>query len=915
MVRPERVTALGLAVSLVLLAVIGVQSFRQVKRVGSVARDVELESSVIAHVERLLSYVKDAETGQRGYLITGEDGYLAPYRKARARVFEQETILRELTVGDAEQQRLDALEHLITARLAELRSTIDLSRQSGFGAAQRMIRKDRGKRLMDAIRDTAGHMIENEAALVDERQQTRTAATELSARSVAFASVLAFALLAAATFALQRNAGKRERALSDLRAARAEAEAAAREQARSLALLETFMTRAPVGMAFTDAEFRFVHVNDAIAAINGVPAKEHIGRTVEDVVPQFWPVVGPRYRRIMETGEAIVGMEVSGFGASAPGDRRHWLVSYYPVGGDDGLPLGVGTVLADITDAKRAEEGRAAAAARLQAAHEIVAAAISHVELDDVLRALIVRLTVALHADTANVLLLTDDGTHLRVRAWHGMAEEVGDELQVPVGSGFAGRVAAARKPLIVDDVGTAQIPGNGLRTTVRSMMGAPLVADGQLVGVLHVGSVRPHHFGAEDLQVLELVAARVAAAIEHARLYEAERLARADAEAANRAKDEFLGTLSHELRSPLSAIRTWAHLLRRGRLDETKTARALATIEESAKAQAQLIEDLLDVSRIIAGKLRVDPRPVELTDAIYAALETVRLAADAKEIEVDAALEPLTGMVCGDPGRLQQVVWNLLSNAIKFTPRGGRVSVRLERAGAEAVIRVTDSGQGIRPDFLPYLFERFRQADSSSTRAHGGLGLGLAIVRHIVELHGGRVEAASAGEGRGSTFTVRLPLMAEWAPVAIDEASNVPLPAPFQLRDVHLLVVDDERPSLEALAAVLEESGARVTLAQSTAEALAAFVRTPPALVVGDIAMPGEDGYTLIGKIRALEAPTGRRTPALALTAYAGVEDRQRALAAGFDVHLPKPVEPAQLIATLVDLLGRGAPEEQALA
>jgi len=327
-VRPERVTALGLAVSLVLLALIGVQSFRQIKRVASAARDVELESSVIAHVERLVSYVKDAETGQRGFLITGEDGYLAPYRKARAGVFEQETILRELTAGDAEQQqRLDGLEHLITARLAELRNTIDLSRQSGFGAARRMIRKDRGKHLMDAIRDTAGRMVEAEAALVDERQHTRTAASELSARSVGFASALAFALLAAATIALQRNAGKRERALADLRAARAETEASAREQARSLALLETFMKGAPVGMAFTDAEFRFVHVNDAIAAINGVPAKEHIGRTVEEVVPQFWPVVGPRYRRIMETGEAIVGMEVSGFAASVPGDRRHWLVS------------------------------------------------------------------------------------------------------------------------------------------------------------------------------------------------------------------------------------------------------------------------------------------------------------------------------------------------------------------------------------------------------------------------------------------------------------------------------------------------------------------------------------------------------------------------------------------------------------
>jgi len=280
----------------------------------------------------------------------------------------------------------------------------------------------------------------------------------------------------------------------------------------------------------------------------------------------------------------------------------------------------------------------------------------------------------------------------------------------------------------------------------------------------------------------------------------------------------------------------------------------------------------------------------------------------------VQAVLDPLPDMVSGDPGRLQQVIWNLLSNAIKFTPRGGRVAIHLERAGSEAVIRVVDTGQGIRSDFLPYLFERFRQADSSSTRAHGGLGLGLAIVRHIVEVHGGRVEARSEGEGRGATFTVRLPLMAELTPVAIESPSAVPTPGSLELSGVHLLVVDDELPSLEALAAVLEESGARVTPASSTADALAAFVRSRPALVVGDIAMPGEDGYSLIRKIRALESRSGRRTPALALTAYAGVDDRQRALAAGYDVHLPKPVEPARLIAALVELAGRVPPEERAL-
>ena len=882
---------------------------------------MERSSAVIAHVERLLSYMKDAETGQRGYLITGEDGYLAPYRFARTRVRDEQRTLRELTAALPEQRkRLDLLDRLIDGNLGELQDTIRVRRREGFAAARRVVRKDREKHLMDHIREESGRMVETQAALLEDRERVRAAASGVSARSIGLASALAFALLATATFALQRNARKRERAMEALQAARAESEGAAREKTRSLALLETLMATAPVGIAFTDREFRFLHVNETIAAINGLPAKDHIGRTVAEIIPEFWSAVEPRYRRVLETAEPIVGVEVSGFSADAPAEQRHWLVSYYPVGGGDGSLLGVGTVVADITERKRAEEARAATAARLQAAHEIAAAAISHVELDDVLHALIGRLTEALHADTANVLLLTEDGGHLAVNASHGTDGDVSQGVRIPVGIGFTGRIAATRAPLILDDVDTAEVGADVLGSTARSLMGAPLIADGQLVGVLHVGCARPRCFSAEDLQLLQLVAARVAAAIEHARLYEAERVARADAEAANRTKDEFLGTLSHELRSPLSAIRTWTHLLRRGKLDEAKTARALATIEESAKVQAQLIEDLLDVSRIIAGKIRLDVRPVELAATIYAAIETVRLAADAKDIALEAVLEPLPDMVSGDPARLQQVVWNLLSNAIKFTPRGGCVEVHLERAGDDAVIRVTDSGQGIKVGFLPYLFERFRQADSSSTRAHGGLGLGLAIVRHIVELHGGRVEAESRGEGLGSTFTVHLPLMPEWARWA-----NVPAealtPGPDELRGVQLLIVDDERPSLEALAAVLEESGALVTLATSTPEALAAFARSRPTVLVGDIAMPGEDGYSLIRKVRALEGGDGHRTPALALTAYAGVDDRQRALVAGYDVHLAKPVEPAQLVTALVELIGRmrteardgGAPESAA--
>src|SRR5262249_20384083 len=327
------------------------------------------------------------------------------------------------------------------------------------------------------------------------------------------------------------------------------------------------------------------------------------------------------------------------------------------------------------------------------------------------------------------------------------------------VGYGIAGRIAASGTPLVVDDLSTVEVWSDVLQERMRSLMGVPLLVAGRPIGVVHVATALPRRFTDEDLHLLELVAGRVASAIEHARLFAAERQARTEAEEANRAKDEFLGTLSHELRSPLSAIRTWVHLLRRGTLDQTKAERALATIEESAKLQTQLIEDLLDVSRIVSGKFHLDARPVDLATVIDATIDTVRLAADAKEIELESRLAPVADEVVGDPARLQQGVWNLLANAIKFTPRGGRVVVTLDGAGGEAVIRVSDTGQGISPGFLSQLFQRFRQADSSSTRRHGGLGLGLAIVRHIVELHGGSVSAESAGIDRGACFPGRLPL------------------------------------------------------------------------------------------------------------------------------------------------------------
>jgi signal transduction histidine kinase/ActR/RegA family two-component response regulator len=391
------------------------------------------------------------------------------------------------------------------------------------------------------------------------------------------------------------------------------------------------------------------------------------------------------------------------------------------------------------------------------------------------------------------------------------------------------------------------------------------------------------------------------------------EQLARVEAERANRLKDEFLATVSHELRTPLNAIIGWTHMVRAGGLDEATAARAIETIERNAKSQAQLIEDILDVSRVVTGKLRLNIERVDVASVINAAVDSVQLAADAKGIRLEVILDRSAREVPGDASRLQQIVWNLLSNAIKFTPAGGRVQVRLERAGSDAQIRVSDTGQGISPDFLPFIFDRFRQADGTSTRRYGGLGLGLAIVRHLLELHGGTISADSPGEGLGATFTVRLPLAAARASansrgrgaesslrIEDDRARAEPL---ARLAGVQVLLVDDDEDTLHMLAIMLKAHGATVQTAASAAEALDALRWYEPDVLVSDLAMPDEDGYSLIAKVRAREAEGGRQTPAVALTAYVRVEDRARALSAGFNMFVPKPVEPSELITAILNL------------
>jgi signal transduction histidine kinase len=393
----------------------------------------------------------------------------------------------------------------------------------------------------------------------------------------------------------------------------------------------------------------------------------------------------------------------------------------------------------------------------------------------------------------------------------------------------------------------------------------------------------------------------------ERRQLLEREHRARLEAQAANRAKDEFLATLSHELRTPLNAILGWAQLLAGGQLNESTAHRAVEIIERNTRLQAQLIDDLLDISRIVTGKLRLELKPVSVRPILEAAVESALPTATAKQVDLAWECEEGSDAILCDPGRMQQVIWNLLSNAIKFTPEGGHVTLSEHREKATIVIAVRDTGAGIEPEFLPHVFDRFRQQDPASTRKHGGLGLGLSIVRHLVALHSGTIEAFSEGEGQGATFIVRVPL----SPVAGEsmgdgrsathQMSSMP-----SLEGVHVLVVDNEPDARSLVSAILESRGASVTVVESAAAALEEIRSHRPDVLVSDIAMPGEDGYTLIRKVRRLE-DTFAPLPAAALTAYATASDRAEALLAGYQAHLAKPVEPAELTAVVASLARRG--------
>jgi PAS domain S-box-containing protein len=659
--------------------------------------------------------------------------------------------------------------------------------------------------------------------------------------------------------------------------------------------------------------------NKGAERIFGYTAEEVIGKPILILIPPDRLDEEPEILKRLKRGELIDHFET--VRVAKDGRAIDISLTISAVKNSKGEVIAASKIARDITETKRAANLLRERTLLAELTADVGMALTSESSLQDILQqcadAMVERLDVA----SARIWTLNEEVLVLELRASGGKYSGLdGKHGRTQPGRFKIERIARDRKAHLTNDVlKDPELSDQDWaeRERMVAFAGYPLLIEGKLVGVIDVYSQQ--QLTPTIFQALGTVANGIALGIERKRVDEArrkllasEKVARSEAEAASRSKDEFLSTLSHELRTPLTAMLGWARMLNTGRLDEETKRQALEAIERNASAQQQLIEDILDMSRVISGKMRLKVRPVDLDKIVEAAVDAILPTAAAKDIRVQRILDSAACTVSADPIRLQQVVWNLLSNAVKFTPKGGRIQIRLERVDSHVEIVVMDTGQGISADVLPFVFDRFRQADSSSTRAHAGLGLGLSIVRHLVELHGGNVEAESEGNGKGATFTVKLPIPAillgsDYQSLEgrghLTTAAVAPFTGSAELAGLHILAVDDDEDTRALVKIVLESCGARVTLAKSAEEGIVALRNERPDVILSDLGMPEEDGYSLLAKVRALPADRGGCTPAAALTAFARGEDRMKVLNSGFQIHISKPVEPTELVTIVANL------------
>ena len=553
----------------------------------------------------------------------------------------------------------------------------------------------------------------------------------------------------------------------------------------------------------------------------------------------------------------------------------------------------------------RAQEARREAEAlttQLAALQKVTDAALGHLSLNDLLAESLKRIREVLHVDTVAILLLEREENELVAWAAQGLEEEVELGVRIPVGRGFAGNIVAKAKPIIISEVENADLFNPLLREKgIKSLLGVPMMIEGRPMGVLHVGAFKHTNFTEEQVRLLQSAADRIALAVENARLYQVEQSARAEAEAANRAKDEFLTILSHELRTPLTPIIGWVHMMENGILPDGNFQKALGVINKNAYNLKRLISDLLDMSAILSGKMRIEEQSLAIAPVLEESVETMRLfASEAKvllQLEMSNEMPAVT--IKGDRNRLNQIFCNVLHNAIKFSPARGIVTASLTASDADVFVTITDQGEGIPADFLPHVFERFRQADGSRTRSYGGLGLGLSLVKSFVSVHGGTIEVDSEGTGQGCTFIITFPR--EDAPEhSLAKTSKRSKAAAGKA--VRILIVEDQPDTLEMLAATFRSRGFETIACESAKEALDCVDRQQFDILISDIAMPEMDGLLLIRELRS--RPGLATVPAIALTGYASQTDSKSAIAAGFDLHLSKPIDPGDLMAAVHNLI-----------
>jgi PAS domain S-box-containing protein len=658
--------------------------------------------------------------------------------------------------------------------------------------------------------------------------------------------------------------------------------------------------------------------NHAAERMFGYAASEAIGQSIRLIIPDTRLAEEDEVLARIGRGEMIQHFET--VRRRKDGSEIPVSLTVSPIHDSRGAVIGASKIARDISEQKRASQ-RAAFLA------EVGAVLAGSLDYATTLKA-VANLAVPAIADWCAVDILTEERKLERLAVAHvdpakiDLARTIRSRYEDPGSPYSVACVVRTGSPAMVKEVSDEMIEtaarGDEERLALvralglRSYIIVPLTARGRTLGALTLVTAESRRFYTDDdFRFAQDVAFRAALAVDNARAYN-------DAQAANRLKDEFLATLSHELRTPLNAILGYSRMLHSGMLTVDKHARALRTVERNATSLTQIVEDILDVSRIISGKIRLNVQPVDLPAAMSAAVETVMPAAEAKQIRVQTILDPRAAPISGDPNRIQQIIWNLVSNAVKFTPKQGVVQVRLERVNSHVEIVVSDTGTGITPDFLPHIFERFRQADSGTRREHAGIGLGLAIARHLVELHGGTIHAASDGRDKGSTFRVRLPVMIvhheEPLERRVHPTTDVPRVA-TQLPDLaglSVLAVDDDADARTLVSEALESRGARVIAVDSAEEAFHTLETARPDLVLADIGMAQSDGYDLIKRIRQSNDAAVREVPAAALTAYARAEDRMKVLQAGFQMHLAKPVDPAELIVAVASLVKRAghAPE-----